>query len=138
MRSKKAVILFSLLLATMLCGCTKESDRSAYPREEFVMVYYCAGFNDLSSNIQGNLSVLKKADLPFKGSKHKLLTFTHFATTNNDFNTLTPSHLVQLTKDFGKSHADTLLTLGPTRYGTKPEVMDEVREGGRNMYPNAH
>ena len=138
MRSKKAVILFSLLLATMLCGCTKESDRSAYPREEFVLVYYCAGFNDLSSNIQSNLSVLKKADLPFKGSKHKLLTFTHFATTNNDFNTLTPSHLVQLTKDFGKIHADTLLTLEPTRYATDPEVMHEVLEAVRNMNPNAH
>ena len=137
MRRYRAVILLSVILASMLCGCTKESDRSSYPREDFVMIYYCAGFNDLSSSIQGNLDVLKKANLPFKGSKHKLLTFTHFSVTDSDFNTLTPSHLVELSKDFGKLQTDTLLTIDKTRYATDPAVMREVLEKVMELYPGA-
>ena len=137
MRNNKAFILLTVILAAMLVGCTKESDRSSYPRKDFVMIYYCAGFNDLSSSIQGNLKVLKKANIPFKGSKHKLLTFTHFSISDTNFSTLTPSHLVQLTRDYGKLQADTLLTIDPSRYATDPAVIKEVLEKVQELFPNS-
>ena len=137
MRNNKAVILLTVILAAMLVGCTKESDRSSYPRKDFVMIYYCAGFNDLSSSIQGNLKVLKKANIPFKGSKHKLLTFTHFSISDTNFSTLTPSHLVQLTRDYGKLQADTLLTIDFSRYATDPSVMREVLEKVQELFPDS-
>lgn len=137
MRNIKAVIFLSVLIATILCGCTKESDRSSYPQEDFVMVFYCAGFNDLSSDIRNNLEVLQKANLPFKGSRHKLLTFTHLSVSDSDFKTLTPSHLVEISKDFGKIHTDTLLTIDKTRFATDPAVMREVLEKVMELYPGA-
>ena len=137
MRRYRAVILLSVILAGMLCGCTKESDRSSYPREDFVMIYYCAGFNDLSSDIRNNLDVIKKASLPFKGSKHKLLTFTHLSVSDSDFTTLMPSHLVEISKTFGQIQTDTLLTIDKTRFATDPAVMREVLEKVMELYPGA-
>lgn len=128
----------TVILAAMLCGCTKESDRSSYPRKEFVMVYYCAGFNDLSSSIKGNLEIMKRGNLPFKGAKHKLLVYTHFSTSDSNFSTLTPSHLVELTKDYGVLRADTLLTIDETRFATDPSVMHEVLQKVKDLYPNAN
>ncbi len=138
MRNNKAVILLCIFLAAMLCGCTKESDRSSYPRKDFVMVYYCAGFNDLSSSIKGNLEVMKGGNLPVKDSKHKLLVYTHFSRTDSDFKTLTPSHLVELSKNYGTLRADTLLTIDETRYATDPAVMREVLEKVQALYPDSH
>lgn len=136
MRNKASIL--AIVLALFLCGCTKQSDRSTFPREEFVMVYYCAGFNDLSSSIKGNLEVLKKANLPFKGSKHRLLVYTHFSVSDANFNELTPSHLVQLSIDGGKLRSDTLLTIEKTRYATDPDVLREVLQKAADLYPDAH
>lgn len=137
MRNYKAIILITVLLAAMLGGCTKFNDRSAYPKKDFVMIYYCAGFNDLSSSIQGNLDVMKKADIPFKESKHKLLVYSHFSVSDGNFSTLTPSHLVQLSKNYGKLQADTLLTIDPTRFATDPAVMNEVLEKVQELFPGS-
>lgn len=133
----KAIILVATL-ALILCGCAKESDRSAYPRDEFVMIYYCAGFNDLSSDIQGNLDVLKSANIPFAGSKHKLITYTHFSVSDSDFKTLMPSHIVDVYRKSGKVVSDTLYTIDKTRYATDPDVMREVLQRIADLYPNAH
>ena len=133
----RVVILISILTA-LLCGCAKDSDRSGFPKKEFVMVYYCAGFNNLSSSIQDNLDVLKSGDIPFQTSKHKLLTFTHFSKSDINFTDLTESHLVHLYKSFGTVHADTLYTISKERSASDPEVMKEVLEKVAQLFPNAH
>ncbi|MBR5703260.1 MAG: hypothetical protein IKX45_03305 [Bacteroidales bacterium] len=133
----KMAILFAAI-AILLCGCTKESDRSGYPRKEFVMVYYCAGFNNLSSDIRNNLEVMKSGDIPFKTSKHKLLSFTHLSKSDTNFGDLTESHLVHLYKEFNAVHADTLYTIDKSRFASDPEVLREVMEKVAELYPNAH
>ena len=40
MRIKTTILLIAAI--AVLCGCMKEPDRSKYPREEFVMVFYGA------------------------------------------------------------------------------------------------
>lgn len=138
MRNLKNIILTLAAFMVLLGGCMKEPDRSSFPRKNFVMVYYCAGFNNLSSSISWNLDVLKKGDIPFKGSKHVLLAFTHFSVSDSDFETLTDSHLIRYTKDFGKVEADTLLTIDRNRYATDPAVMREVLQKVKDLYPDAH
>lgn len=136
MRVKLTILITAI--AAMLCGCMKEPDRSAYPKEEFVMVYYCAGFNNLASDIKHNLDVLKGGNIPFKNSKHILLTFTHFSRSDTNFTDLTESHLVRITKDFGKVETDTLLTIDKTRFASDPDVVHEVLAKVGQLYPNAH
>lgn len=135
---KKTVIIAAALLALVAGGCTKEPDRSAFPREEFVTLFYCAGFNNLSSSIQSNVNVLKAANLPFSGSRHRMLVFSHFSVNDHDFNTLTDSHLVLLSKDFGVVKSDTLLTIDKSRFATDPDVMHEVLLKVKELFPDAH
>ena len=136
MRIKTTILLIAAI--AVLCGCMKEPDRSKYPREEFVMVFYGAGFNNLSSDIRNNLSVMQEGDLPFRNSKHRLLAYTHFSKSDDNFTDLTKSHLVHLYKDFGIVHADTLLTVDETRSACEPDVLREVLEKVAELYPNAH
>lgn len=136
MRAKTVILIAAI--AAALCGCVKEPDRRDYPRKDFVMIFYGAGFNNLSSDIQNNVDVLKKGDLPFSGSKHKLLVFTHFSKTDVNYSDLTESHLVQLTKNFGTMRADTLYTIDKSRYATDPDVMQEVLEKVAELFPDSH
>ena len=115
----KAKILFLIALAAVFSGCEKNSAKRYNPEKEIVMLYYAAAYNNLSSNIKGNLNVLKSANMPFYGSKHRILTFTHFSKTDSDYTTKTESHLVMLSKDFGKLRCDTLYTISH-RIGESP------------------
>lgn len=133
----KAVIL-AAVFAAVICGCTKQSDRSHFPRNEFVLVYYCAGFNNLSSDIKYNLHVMESGDIPFKSSKHKLLAFTHFSVNDVNFSELTESHLVHISNNYGQILRDTLLTIDKTRSASDAEVLREVLEKVAQLYPNAH
>ena len=135
MRIKTTILLAAII--TLFCGCMKEPDRSAYPQEEFVMVFYGAGFNNLASDIKNNLDILKDGAIPYKNSKHKLLTFTHFSTSDTNFTDLTESHLVRITKDFGKVETDTLYTIDRTLFAPDPDVIQEVLEKVHQLYPNA-
>lgn len=135
MRIKTAILI---LAAALICGCMKEPDRSSSPRKEFVLVFYGAGFNNLSSDIKNNIDVLKQGSLPFRNSKHKLLTFTHFSKSDVNFTDLTESHLVQLTKEFGTVYTDTLWTIDKSRSACEPEVLKEVLEKVAEMFPDAH
>ncbi len=135
---KKTSAIAVMILAIFMGGCTKETDRSTFPREEFVTVYYCAGFNNLSSSIQKNIDVLKKGELPFDGSKHKMLVFSHFSKSDSNFKDLTESHLIQYTKTFGILKADTLLTIDQSRYATDPAVLNEVLSKVQELFPSAH
>ena len=132
------VTILASILTVLLCGCEKVSDRSGFPRKEFVMVYYCAGFNNLSSDIRENLDVMASGNIPFRTSKHKLLTFTHLSKSDVNFNDLTESHLVHVYKDFGVIHTDTLLTIDKSRFAVDPDVMHEVLAKVGELFPNAH
>jgi len=133
----KAKILFLVVLTAIFSSCEKSSVKRYNPEKEIVMLYYCAAYNNLSSSISDNLSVLKSANLPFYGSKHRVLSFTHFSKTDSDFSTKTDSHLVLLTKDFGKLRCDTLYTIDKNRFATDPEVMKEVLLKVQELYPDA-
>ena len=135
---KKITAITAVLTGLIFGGCTKERPGRAFPEKEFVTIYYCAGFNNLSSDIRKNVEILKAGDLPFEESRHKMLVFSHFSVGNYDYSTLTDSHLVLYTKDFGRIKADTLLTIDKSRYATDPAVMREVLATVRNLYPDAH
>ena len=132
----KLHILLSAVIPAIICGCTKHAPRDTQGKEK-VMIFYCAGFNNLSSDIQNNLKILEKGDLPVKGSRHRLLTFTHLSVSDNNFRTLTDMHLVELSKDFGVLRTDTLLTIDKSRTASDPEVLREVLERVAQIYPNA-
>lgn len=135
---KKTIAIVAILLTLLAWGCNKESDRSSFPKKEFITLYYCAGFNNLSSDIKRNIEVLKKGVLPFPGSKHRMLVFSHLSVDDSNFKTLTESHLIQLTQKFGKLEADTLLTIDKNRFATDPEVMKEVLDKVHELFPDAH
>ncbi|MCR5520237.1 MAG: hypothetical protein K6F21_07885 [Bacteroidales bacterium] len=134
----KAKILLLIALSTVFFGCEKFYTRRYSPEREMVLIYYCAGYNDLSSSIQGNLDVLKTSALPFHGSKQRVLAFTHFSLTDSDFSTKTDSHLILLTKDYGKLRCDTLYTIDKSRYATDPAVFKEVLLKVQELYPNSN
>lgn len=136
--SNKVSIVLTVAILLSICGCTKESAKRCFPEKEMVMVFYGAGFNNLSSDIKRNIGIMKDGDLPFENSHHTLLTFTHLSKTDSDFANLTESHLVKLSKDFGVLKADTLLTIDKTRTASDPEVLREVMQKVADLYPNAH
>ena len=133
----KAKILFLIALAAVFSGCEKNSAKRYNPEKEMVMLYYAAAYNNLSSNIKGNLNVLKSANMPFYGSKHRILTFTHFSKTDSDYTTKTESHLVMLSKDFGKLRCDTLYAVSQDRFATDPAVLREVLLKVQELFPGA-
>ena len=93
-----ARILLLTALAAVFSSCGKDNPRRYSPGKEVVTLYYAAAFNNLSSDIKANVKVLKSANLPFYGSKHKVITFTHFSRTDSDYKTKAESHLVMLTR----------------------------------------
>lgn len=132
-----ARILLLTALAAVFSGCRKDDSRRYSPGREVVTLYYAAAFNNLSSDIKANVKVLKSANLPFYGSKHKVITFTHFSRTDSDYKTKAESHLVMLSKDLGKLRCDTLYTVGKDRFATDPAVLREVLLKVKELFPDA-
>ena len=138
MLKKLTILVAAIVLAAALSSCTKARHDRSFPEKEVVMVFYGAGFNNLSSDIKRNIGIIKKGKLPFKDSRHKVLIFTHLSNSDSDFANLTESHLVELSRDFGVFKADTLLTISKERYASDPQVLHEVMQKVAELYPDAH
>jgi len=134
---RNVAILLILSLALAASGCSKHSDRSSYPQQTVVTIFYGAGFNNLSSDIKNNIKTTLQGDLPFPGSRHVFLSFAHLSVSDTNFSELRDSYLIKYTKDFGKISADTLYRVDGSRTACDPAVLEEVLRKVAELYPDA-
>ena len=136
----KALHCISVLLACLvvLAGCRKEEHEVPAPVRKSVLLFYGAGYNNLSSDISGNISTILKNDLPQRHSNHKLLIFSHLSVSDNNCTTPVPSSLCEVYKTLGGLVIrDTLLKVDASRTASDPAVFKEVLEFVQDRYPGA-
>jgi len=131
-------IVLGVLVATLLASCTKsESYSVSDPTEDdLTLIYYGLGFNNLSSNISGNIKTMASSTLPLQGSKKHLLVFSHLTSGSGNYSTQTPSYLVEysLLGD-GSIQQDTILTLSTSEKPTEIEVMKKILLAAKDYAP---
>ena len=126
-----------MALMVLPWGCSRHSDRSSYPQNSVVTIYYAAGYNNLSSDITSNIKTITKGPIPFPESRHVFLSFAHLSVSDVDFKTPCNSYLIRYTKSFGKLTADTLLKVDASRTASDSEVLREVLLKAAELYPDA-
>ena len=133
----KASILVCLACSLVLCSCNW-FDTSAPAEENSVLLFYGAGYNNLSSDIKNNVQTISEGDVPKYISKHKLLTYTHLSRTDSDWATPAEGHLVQHYFDHkGIRRTDTLMRVDASRSASDPEVLREVLEKVASLFPDS-
>jgi len=131
-------ICIVLFCSVLLAACSKdEKDNTA--EKKTVLLFYGAGYNNLSSDISGNISTILEGELPTKHESNKLLIFSHLSVSDNDCTTPVPSYLCEVYRSLGgQTVCDTLLTVDAEKTASDPEVMREVLGFVQSRYPEAH
>jgi hypothetical protein len=114
--SKVRLILLSLL-ALLFASCEKDGVDTTLTVGPFgeetrkVLLFYEAGFNNLSGNLAGNIASLKEGYLPEKNRNDDvLLVFTHNTKSYGNYKTDTSPVLVRFYSERGEVRTDTLKT----------------------------
>lgn len=140
-------ILAVLAALTALAGCDMavfgHDDTPEIRDYDKVLIIYSAGYNTISSYLQGDIREILATDpavwLPVKGGRKALLVFSHRTASSYDFSTLTSPVLFRISRDYdGSARCDTLLTLEPGTIITDVEVSRRVLGYVMENFPSEH
>ena len=138
MKKLNRLILYVLLLPCLIVACGKD-DHEGTVQKNTVLLFYGAGYNNLSSDISGNISTFLEGSLPAYHGNKKLLVFTHLSRTDSDCVTPVPSYLYEVSRTLGGiTVCDTLLTFDAERTAADNEILREVLSFIRDRYPDAN
>ena len=138
---KKALghILSAILAVCILFGCVKDDEYFTGKRFSRVMLVYTAAYNNLSSEINSNISDLARSVLPLESGDKCVLVVTHNSKTDYDFTTPTNPCLVRLYSDWeGNNHRDTVMVMEPDAKATDPYTINYVLDYVKEHYPSDH
>ena len=85
MKKFKKIFLLYISAALALISCTKEemshpNGTNPSTKADHALVMYCAGFNNLSSDLQNNIETMKSGWIPEKDGRTMFFTLEHFPT----------------------------------------------------------
>lgn len=99
-----------------------------------VLLYYVAGYNNLSSYLKADVEELKRGELPM-GNDDVLLVYSHFATSG--YNVPTSPTLIRLTKrQDGSLNEQIVATFPAATISSSSECVEEVLALVKEMFPS--
>ena len=141
--TKVRLILLSLL-ALLFASCERDGVDTTLTLGPFgketrkVMLFYEAGFNNLSGDLARNVAALKRGYLPEKSPNDDvLLVFTHNTRSYGDYKSNTAPVLVRLYADHGEARADTLKAWPEGASIANAAMVTDVFNWVKNAFPAA-
>ena len=131
-------IIVPLLACLAVLSCRKEEEKDDGYKEKTALIFYGAGYNNLSSDIGENISTILDGPVPFLGSRKSLYIYSHLSRTDFDFSTPAAGYLFRVYRNVHGVRCDTLLTVDASRTASDPAVLTEVLEFVRAECPDAH
>lgn len=132
--------ILNLLFAAMTCiigmnsltSCSKDLPEEDLSGADRVLLFYAAGLNNLSYDINDNINKMLNGYVPGPKSNAVLLVFSNLAKGNR---LISPS-LTRITKDrYGKIIKDTLMTMTPGTLAADANTLRAVLNNIMEMYP---
>ena len=116
-------ITLALLSLAVLSACDRKDDNPDFSPERYdsVLVFYAPAYNNLSSDIIGNIKTMMANPLPMKSSGKALVMVAHNSVNDSDYTTPTEPVIVRISSDWsGQAVLDTL-----KRFTSRENILDK-------------
>ncbi len=135
----------------LLSSCSQEylspfpdSAHSTARREEMdgigykkVMIVYCEAYNNLTSDIQKNISQLTEGYLPAKNGDEALVIYEHSARYNIDWTTPTEPVIYQMYTHYGQVVRDTIKRYSADEISVSTKMVKDVLTTIKRTFPSS-
>ena len=146
---KKSTLAFILSIA-LLSACNPDSfspfpnlggevpERGVEELEyEKLLILYLEGYNNLTFDIQKNISEFSQGYLPKKSDKQAVLVYSHNAVSKVDWHTKTEPVIYRMYTHYGEVIRDTLFRFPADEVALRPEVLRKSLNFIRKNFPSA-
>lgn len=129
------IVAIAAILSAMWTGtsCSKDTPPSNDSRN--VMILYSAGFNNLSWNLNQNITSMKEGFVPAKGTGKPVLLVVSKSVNQGAYDNPAPPYLIQVYKKGKSVILDTVKTYSPTMVLANAESLRTVLTDIKKMYP---